>query len=121
MSICLRETANVRSRKARRCSLCDEHIPAEQPHYVRVGVSDGDLSTMRMHVECRAYEQKGHFDQDWYECGHGEPAFPRGEALAYAARKEGILPQPTDKRVFASLTLDALSDASFEAKEGGAS
>ena len=34
-----------------------------------------------------------------------------------------ILPQPkpTDKRVFASLTLDALSDASFEAKEGGAS
>ncbi len=89
MSLCLRETANVRSRKARRCSLCDEQIPAEQPHYVRVGVSDGDLSTMRMHIECHAYEYC--FDREWYECGgHGEPALSLAEALAYAARaKEG--------------------------------
>jgi len=42
-------------------------------------------------------------------------------AIDAVPAKEGILPQPTDKRVFASLTLDALSDASFEAKEGGAS
>jgi len=89
VSLCLRETANVRSRKARRCSLCDERIPAEQPHYVRIGVSDGQLWTMRIHVECRAYEH-GHVDEEWYECGPDEPAFPRAEAIAYAARaKEG--------------------------------
>lgn len=88
MNFCLRETANVRSRKTRRCSLCEEKIPVGQPHCVRVGVSDGDLWTMRMHVECRAYEQ-GHVEDEWYEESPGEPAFPRAEALAYAARKEG--------------------------------
>jgi len=41
-------------------------------------------------------------------------------AIINAARKEGILPQSTEKEAFASLTLDALSDASFETKEGGA-
>jgi hypothetical protein len=88
VSTCLRETANVRSRKPRSCALCHEDVPAGEPHYVRVGVSCGDLWTMRIHVECHAYEH-GHVDEEWYECGPGEPAFPRAEALAYAARKNG--------------------------------
>lgn len=82
MSICLRETENVRSRKRRRCTLCEEWIGAGEPHFVRVGIGCGDLWEMRIHPECRDFEQEYPPSDDWYESSDG-PAFSRA-----AARKE---------------------------------
>lgn len=88
MSTCLRETENVRSKKRRRCFLCEEWIEAGDPHSVRIGVSYGDLWDMRIHPECRAFERNHRPSADWYECSDG-PAFTRAAALDAARAKEG--------------------------------
>lgn len=88
MSICLRETENVRSRKRRRCTLCEEWIEAGEPHFVRIGVDCGDLGEMRIHRECHALERDHPPSRDWYECPDG-PAFSRAAAIDAARAKEG--------------------------------
>ena len=87
MSTCLRETENVHSKKHRRCSLGEERIDAGQPHFVRIGVSCGDLWEMRIHPECHALERDHPPSADWYEdpdCS----AFSRADAIDAARAKE---------------------------------
>jgi hypothetical protein len=86
MSTCLRETKNVRSKQHRHCSLCQERIEAGEPHWVRVGLGYGDLWEMRIHRECRDFEDEHPPSSDWYVDMDG-PAFSRAAAID-AARKE---------------------------------
>lgn len=88
MSTCLRETADVRSMRRRRCSLCEEWIEAGDPHFVRVGLDCGDLWEMRIHRECHVFEREYPLSDDWYRFPDG-PAFSRTAAIDAARAKEG--------------------------------
>ena len=87
MSVCLSSTNGVKARKGYRCDLCGERINAGDLYDKRTGAADDGMWTMHMHPECHKYEQSPSrpVDPDWYEDGIDE-AFPRADAIAYAAQ-----------------------------------
>ena len=74
----------IKARKPHSCALCGEQIEVGQLYDRRSGVSNGDMWTMHMHVECHAYEvgPANPVDPDWYE-DVSDPAFRRADALAH--------------------------------------
>lgn len=75
-------------RKDYQCELCYGTIPKGERHVCRSGVSDGDLTTFRMHGECNQVTIDNKWDQDSWE--HLDDSSFRDELADWRAAKAKV-------------------------------